>query len=218
MSQKWKVLYRFPPTGPPLVIMMESASGFMIKFPGVTNRDHLMITKESGALGKHLTDETLKRGEGRHHPLGKMDAATVPTALLESLTVELKDEEPIYVLESGPIRPLRPIDTKDIPSRDLVPEEELLEKLATVDLDSIPALRKTTWGEARRSSVPHGMRKEGSDLVLYIQRRNGKVIRFPFVASIDTLPVVARVTGLGALFDRARQRLPDSLGEGRGKS
>ena len=210
VSQKWKVLYRFPPKGPPLVIIMESATGFLVKLPAVTNRDHVVITKESSALGKHLTDETIKTGEGRHQPLGKMKATTVPTALLEALSVELKDDEPIYVLENGPNTSFRSLEKKDVPSRDLVPKEELLEKFATVDLDSNPALRKTTWGEARRSSLPHGMRKEGSDLVLYIQRLNGKVIRFPFIASIDTLPVVSNVTGLGALFDRARQRLPDS--------
>lgn len=208
MSRKWNVLYRFPPTGPPLVLILESATAILVKMPMVTNTDHVMVTKEPKAFGKHLTDETVEAGEGRNRPLGKMTSATIPTGLLESLTIEFKDDEIIYVFDSSTTSSMGPCSRKDVPNRDLSPRADLLRQLATVDLDTVPFLRKATWGEARRSSLPHGLRKESGDLVLYMQRLNGKVIRFPFIAKNDKLPVIAEVSGLGALFERAKGRLP----------
>jgi hypothetical protein len=213
VSPKWKELYRFPPTGRPVVLVLESPTGFMIKIPMVTNTDHVMVTKEHEGLGKHLTDETVKAGKGRNQPLGKVTSATLPTALLESLSVELGDDEPIYVVNEGPASAVHPVDKKDVPGADLVPDADLLMKLARVDLDSIPLLRKTTWGEAKRSNLPHGLRMERNDLVLYMMRLNGKVVRFPLIAGIEKLPVVADVSGIGALFDRARERLPERSGK-----
>ncbi len=203
VSQKWRILYRFPPTGPPLVLIVESVTGLMVKFPAVTSSDHVMVTKEPGGMGKHLTDETVKEGKGRHQHLGKMTSETVPVELLESLSVELKDDEPIYIFASDPTPSGGILERKHVPGRDLVPTEDFLKMLATVDLDSIPLLRKATWGQARKSGLPHGLRKEGGDLVLYVQRQNGKVIRFPLIGSVDKLPIVAEVSGLGALFERA---------------
>lgn len=193
--------------------MKESAAGLLVKLPGVTKSDHILVTKEPKGLGKHLTDETVKEGEGRHQPLGKLTASTFPTELLESLTVDLKDNEPIYVVDGSAISSGHPLLKKDVPGRDLVPREDLLKQLATADLDSNPMLRKSTWGEARRSRLPHGLRKEDGDLVLYVQRQNGRVIRFPFISSVDKLPVVAEVSAIGALFERAKRRLPDSEGQ-----
>ncbi len=210
---RWKTLYRYPSTGIPLFLVQESPTGLVFKSPLVSNFDHMMVTKGPKGVGKHLTDETVKEGEGRHESLGKLTAANFPTELLDSLSVEVRDDEPIYIPDPSRIPKDQPIEKKDLPGRDLVPPEGLMTFLETADLDTIPVLRKVTWGEARRLSCPGGIRREGGELVYLVPRRSGKVVRLPLSALKQHLPVVAEVSGVGPLFDRAKRRLPDSSGE-----
>jgi hypothetical protein len=214
---RWKTLYRYPATGPPLILIQESPTGLVVKSPLASNLDHVTITKETKGIGKHLTDETVKAGIGRQEPLGKLTAATFPTALLDSLSVEIRDEEEVFIPDLTGVPRDHQLQKKDLPGPDLVLPDEVIRQLETTGLDTLPVLRRVTWGQARALGLPGGIRREGDELVFLVQRRNGKVIRLPLAKSKQYMPIVAEASGIGALFERARRRLPDSPGEGSGR-
>jgi len=209
---RWQTLYRYPPKGRPLVLIKVSATGIMLKLPFLTNVDHVMLTKGPNGLGKHITDETVEVGSGRHQHLGRLTTATVPAQLLESLSAQLADDDIVYIIDARAIYTGPALESKNFPGRDLAPSQDLLKTLEVVDLDSIPGLRKGTWREARRSDIRHGLRKEDGDIVLYVQRLNGNVIRLPFGSSEKLLPLVAELSGVGPLFERAKSRLARASG------
>lgn len=206
MSRKYRRL-RIPPTGTPLFVVVETKTGWVIKAPGLSERDHVTLVKEADGVSKHLTDEH-DFTPGRYLRLGKMTRGTTRPELqfYEGHLIEINESEEIYAFDVGLLFRGRAINAGDVPDGSLEPNPSDVAFLRKGDLAAMPLFRRMTFREAKTGGFVGGFRREGDENVAILRMASGEFIRLSVSELFGLGAEAARVVGVGALMARAMHR------------
>jgi hypothetical protein len=206
MSKKRRMV-RIPLTGEPVMILVETKDGWMLKAPALTNRDHLMLLKATDGVSKHLTDE-MDPSPSRHVHVGKITKDTPRPAMkfYEDHAVNLDDGEEIFTFDLSALLEGGGLGTSSSPSADLPVTAASFDTFRTVDLSTTPVFRRTSIGVAKKAGFFGGFRRIDAENVAVLRLSSGQLIQLTLSEFFGQGAETARVMGVGELMGRAKTR------------